>query len=151
MLAQIDSSNMDKLVQSLSVVIDAAAFDSIDRSKLVALVQSSQEEESDSDDELGAPKAAAYDNKSGNIVELLEDLKEKAENELADARKAEAKAKHNFAMLRQSLEDKLAADTKDMISEKSMVSEAKEGQAAAQGDLEVTNKDLKNSQASLKA
>jgi len=147
-LAQIDTTNMQNLVQSLSVVVDAAAFSTSDRSKLLALVQSRQSEDAD-DAELGAPAAAKYESKSGSIVELLEDLKEKAEAELADARKAEASAKHNHALLKQSLEDKLSADGKDMDDEKAGVAEAKEGKAVASGDLEVTTKDLENSKASL--
>jgi predicted transcriptional regulator len=82
-------------------------------------------------------------------VEVLEDLKEKAEGELSDSRKAEASARDNHAMLKQSLEDKLKADSKDMDDEKAGVSEAKEGRAVAEGDLAVTMKDLKNSKASL--
>jgi len=78
-LAQIDTTNMQNLVQSLSVIVDAAAFSTSDSSKLVALVQSRQSEDSD-DALLGAQK----ESKSGNIVEVLEDLKEKAEGELAD-------------------------------------------------------------------
>ena len=54
----------------------------------------------------------ARDNAPKGIVDLLEDLKEKAEGELAEARKAESSAKHNFDMMRQSLQDQMAADTK---------------------------------------
>merc|ERR1719473_1194096 len=50
--AQIDTSNMQKMLNGLSVVVDAAAFSTSDRSKLVALVQSSNEDE---DSDTGAP------------------------------------------------------------------------------------------------
>jgi len=150
-LAQIDMSSMQSLVQSLSVVVDAAAFSSIDKSKLVALVQAQQQQGQNSEDEeLGAPSAAKYKSQSGGISELLEDLKEKAEGELADARKAESEGKHNFAMVKQSLEDKLVADQKDMDDEKSGVAAAQEGKGVAAGDLAGTQKALKNSQAALK-
>jgi len=153
-LAQVDTSNMHSLIQSLNVVVDAAAFSSVDRQKLLALVQShqqeQQEEAEEDDSELRAPSASNYDSKSGGIVELLEDLKEKAESELADARKAEASAKQNFALLKQSLKDKIAADSKDMAEEKSGVASATEEKSAADGDLSVTQKDLKSSMASLK-
>lgn len=36
---------------------------------------------------------------------MLADLKEKAEDELSEARKAESKAKHSYDMMKQSLED----------------------------------------------
>merc|ERR1719169_265334 len=98
-LAQIDTSNMDSLVKSLSVVVDAAGFTNADQQKLVALVQAQQGGE---DSETGAPAAASYKSQSGGIVDVLEDLKEKAEAELADARKAESTASHNFNMMKQS-------------------------------------------------
>jgi hypothetical protein len=150
-LAQIDTNNMQNLLQSLSAVVDAAAFSSNDKTKLLALVQSHQSQSEDADDaELGAPAAAKYESKSGGIVELLEDLREKAEGELGDARKAESQDAHNFSMLKQSLEDAIAANTKDMDEEKSGVAEATEGKSAATGDLANTEKALENAKAALK-
>merc|ERR1719331_3184924 len=73
-LAQIDTSSMASLLQSLTVVVDAAGFTGNDKQKLVALVQNQQSEE---DGDMGAPAAAAYKSKSGGIVDLLEDLKDK--------------------------------------------------------------------------
>ena len=46
------------------------------------------------------------------IVDALEDLKDMPEGELADLRKAETNAQHNYDMLEQSLEDLKAADGK---------------------------------------
>merc|ERR1711939_436120 len=57
---------------------------------------------------LGAPAAAVYKTHSTSIVDVLEDLKDKAEAELADLRKAETNAQHNYDMLKQSLEDQKA-------------------------------------------
>merc|ERR1719155_297301 len=140
-LAQIDTSNMDSLVKGLSTVVDAAGFTSTDSQKLVALVQAQQE-----DSEAGAPAAATYKSQSGGIVDVLEDLKEKAEAELADARKTESTAAHNFAMMKQSLEDQTAADTKDMNEEKAGKEAAEEGKATAEGDLATTEKELKGAE-----
>merc|ERR1719487_188380 len=84
----------------------------------MALVQAKQGSSND-DEDFGAPAAATYKSQSGNIVDLLDDLKEKAEEELADVRKAESGAKHNYQMLKQSLEDQIAADTKDMNEQQS--------------------------------
>ena len=61
---------------------------------------------------MGAPAAAVYKTHSTSIVDALEDLKDKPEGELADLRKAEANAQHNYDMLEQSLEDLKAADRK---------------------------------------
>jgi len=57
-------------------------------------------------------------------------------------RKAEVNANHNYAMLKQSLEDQSAADTKDLGDEKSAKAAAEEAKATAEGELEVTSKDL---------
>jgi len=143
-LAQIDTSNMASLLQSLNVVVDAAGFTNSDHQKLVALVQSQQE-----DSDAGAPAAATYKSQSGGIVDVLEDLKEKAEGELAEARKAESSAAHNYAMMKQSLEDQMAADTKDMNEEKSAKEAATEGKATAEGDLATTVKELKEAEEAL--
>merc|ERR1719150_2891616 len=139
-LAQIDTSSTARLVQTLGAVIDAAGFAGADKQKLVALVQS----QSSDDQEPGAPESAVYKSHSSGIVDVLEDMKEKAEGSLSDLRKEETNSKHNFEMLKQSLEDQMAADTKDMEDEKAAKAEAAEGKATAEGDLGETVKLLKN-------
>ena len=62
----------------------------------------------------------------------MEDLKEKADTELAELRKAESDAKHNFEMLKQSLSDQLDADNKDLDSEKTDKAAAEEDKATAE-------------------
>merc|ERR1719336_745210 len=140
---QVSSKNVAGALRALSTVLDAASFSSSDQKKLAALVQSQQGD--DADDELGSPTAAAYKSHSSNILDVLEDLKEKAEAQLSDLRKAEVNTKHNFEMLRQSLQDQMAADTKDMEEQKAGRAAAEEGKASAQGDLDMTTKELANS------
>merc|ERR1719480_468583 len=98
---------------------------------------------------MGAPAAAVYKSHSSGIIDVLEDMKEKAEAELSDLRKEETNSKHNYDMLKQSLEDQMAADTKDMEDEKASKAEASEGQATAEGDLEETVKMLKETKDNL--
>jgi len=138
------------MIQAISAVLDAAAFPGSDQKKLVAFVQSQQGAE-DEDPELGAPAAAAYKSKGGSIVEVLEDLKEKADGQLADLRKAENTNAHNFEMLKQSLEDQLSADNKDMEEETAAKAAAEEAKAVASGDLEVASKESANSKEALEA
>merc|ERR1719482_268130 len=69
-------------------------------------------------------------------------MKEKAEGQLSDLRKAESTAQHNFDMLKQSLTDEIEADTKDMDEEKSLKASTEETKAAAEGDLAETVKGL---------
>merc|ERR1719329_1257849 len=137
--AQIDSRNTGALLQALGAVVDAAGLQSSDKNRLVALVQN---QNSDDDEELGAPAAKVYESKAGGIVDVLADMKDKAEGELSDLRKAESSAKHNFNMLKQSLEDQISADTTDLKQEKSSLAAAEEGKATAEGDLSVTKKEL---------
>merc|ERR1719353_1895380 len=135
---------MTTLLQSLNTVVEAAGLTSTDHEKLVALVQAQEEEK-----EAGAPAASTYKSQSGGIVDMLEDLKEKAEGELAEARKAESNAKHNYGMMKQSLDDQIAADTKDMNEEKSAKEAAAEGKATAEGDLATTVSELKEAEQDL--
>jgi len=140
-LAQVDTKNLDNMVKSIGAVINAASFTSQDQKNLAALVQSQQGAGSD-DEELGAPAAAVYKSHSSSIFDVLEDMKEKAEGQLAELRKAESTTKHNFNMLAQSLNDQLDADNKDMATEKSLKASTEENKASAEGDLAETVKGL---------
>merc|ERR1719388_259518 len=140
-LAQIDTKNLDSMVKSLGAVINAASFTIQDQKNLAALVQSQQGGEAD-DEELGAPAAAVYKTHSSSIFDVLEDMKEKAEGQLAELRKAESATKHNYNMLKQSLTDSIEADTKDMDEEKSLKASTEESKAVAEGDLAETIKGL---------
>jgi len=150
LVQQANSGDLGALLKSLSTVVDAAALSTQDKQHLTALVQARQGGAADDEDGMfGAPAAAGYKSQSGNIVDVLDDLKEKAEEELADLRKAESSTKHNFQMLKQSLDDQMAADTKDMDAEKAAKAAADEAKAVAVGDLEQTSKALANGQATL--
>jgi len=145
-LAQVSSATgLNNLIKTLGTVIDAAAFPVTDQKKLAALVQARQGADSDdSDDEFGAPAASVYKSHSSGIFDVLEDMKEKAEGQLSELRKAESSAKHNFDMLAQSLTDQVEADTKDLDEEKANKASTQEAKATAEGDLVETTKDLEN-------
>jgi len=141
--AQVYNNKVKNILQSLSLVADAAAFTVADRQRLLALAQTDQA------DEFEAPAAAAYKGQSGGIIEVLEDMKEKADSQLAELRKVEETAKHNYDMLEQSLEAQISADKKDMKEAKTGKAEAEEQKAEAEGDLEVTTKELTNAKNTL--
>merc|ERR1740121_797009 len=134
-LAQVDTASLGSTLRALSTVLDAAAFSSSDQKKLAAFVQA-QAEDQDDDAAFGAPAAAAYKTRSGGILDVLEDMKEKAEGQLADLRKAEVNSRGNFEMLEQALTEKLATETKDMKDEKAGKSSSEEGKAAAEEVVE---------------
>eukprot|EP00747_Dinoflagellata_sp_TGD_P127788 gnl/TRDRNA2_/TRDRNA2_174444_c5_seq44.p1 gnl/TRDRNA2_/TRDRNA2_174444_c5~~gnl/TRDRNA2_/TRDRNA2_174444_c5_seq44.p1 ORF type:complete len:684 (+),score=255.16 gnl/TRDRNA2_/TRDRNA2_174444_c5_seq44:66-2117(+) len=133
------SKAAQKVIQSLSVVLDAASFDTYDRQKLLAMVQSQQ---GDEDDDADAPSAAAYESHSGGTMEILEDMKDKAETELADARKDESTAKHNFDMLKQSLRDGIMADNHEKEQAAETKTESEQTKATAEGELAEAEKNL---------
>merc|ERR1719146_614392 len=117
---------------------------------LMALVQQRSSTDDEDLQEPGAPASAVYKTHSTSIFDVLEDMKEKAETQLADLRKAERTTQHNFDMLKQSLEDEMAADNKDMDEEKSLKASTEEKQATAEGDLAETVEELNTDKASLK-
>merc|ERR1719181_853394 len=116
----------------------------------MALVQSRDSAEDD-DSETGAPAASVYESQSGSIVDVLADMQAKAEEQLAELRKAEKNAQYNYDMLKQSLEDQLAVDNKDMAAEKKSMSADSEAKATAEGDLSNTVATLKDAKAAKEA
>jgi chromosome segregation ATPase len=76
-------------------------------------------------------------------------MKEKAEGELSDLRKAESAAKQNFNMLKGSLDGQIGADTKDLNDNKNGLAAATEDKAASEGDLQGTTADLAESKSDL--
>ena len=84
------------MVEALKVIVQASSVISVDAAKLTALVQNAQGSDEGVDlDAVGAPAAAVYQSHSGSIVETLEDLRAKAESQLADARHTETTASHS--------------------------------------------------------
>jgi len=144
--AQVDTSSIFSTLQALSVVLDAAALPSGDRTKLMALAQT---QTSDEDEAPGAPAAATYKTHSTGILDVLEDMQEKAQAQLSGLRQAEMKTRQNYDMLKNSLEAQLAADQKEKGEQTEDRSAAKEENAQAEGDLEVTTKELAASQKQL--
>jgi len=136
----------DDLVTALGAMVQSSGLRSADASRLSALVQAAQSPDDGDvtlDETLGAPSAAAYASHSQSIVDTLADLSDKAQGELSSARQAETSALHNFALLKQSLEDRIAAATKDVAKAKKALAESGEKKAATEGDLAVTRKALK--------
>merc|ERR1719335_44900 len=125
------------VVEALAIILQGTSISSADASKLTALLQNSED-----DEDAGAPAAAVYKGKSGGIIETMQDLHDKAEAQLEKARSEETKSVQAFQMLAQSLKDEIKYATKDMDKAKKDLAKSAETQAAAEGDLEVTSKDL---------
>jgi len=136
-LTQISNTNAQGVVFVLNSLTDAAALSASDKSKLLSLVQAQH-----GDEEMAAPAADVYSSKSGGIVEMLEDMKEKAENQLADLRKGEQQARYVFNQLVAALKAQRKADEEDKKNEEEDKTEATELEAEAEDDLKGTRKIL---------
>jgi len=142
--------NVFSLTQTLSLMVEASALSEKDGRKLAAFLQNRHEsEDADDDASLNAPAAAVYEGHSGNIIETLENLLEKAEEQLAEIRKKETAALNNYEMLKQALTDDINFANKDMDEQKKGLAASGEIKAVAEGDLLVTTKDLQADTVSL--
>merc|ERR1719484_131314 len=140
-LAQISKGAVKELVSTLEVVAKASVVSSDDQDKLTNLIQAAED---DGDDFLSAsaPDAKAYESHFGSILDVLEDMKEKAMAMKNEAEKAEMKAQHSFEMLAQSIKSELAADTKELNAAKTTKAASSEVKATAEADLSMAQKML---------
>merc|ERR1719335_220691 len=92
------------LEQALQAMVQASAISTADAGKLSSFVQTQ-----DSDEETGAPEAAAYESKSGGIVDTLNGLLDKAEGQLDAATKEEAAAKGDLGVTTKDLNEDVNA------------------------------------------
>merc|ERR1719243_570329 len=139
--AQVSKTAVKQLVSTLEVVARASVVSQVDQEKLSAFIQAAED---DGDDFLSAsaPDAKAYESQSGSILDVLEDMKEKAMALKNDAEKAEMKAQHSFEMLAQSIKGELAADKKELNAAKTTKAASSEVKATAEADLGMTEKML---------
>jgi len=138
------------LVQALTAMVQASMLTHADADRLTALTQVYQQETSDANDEdTAAPAGAVYESKSGGIIDVLEDLLEKAQAQLDDARKAEAKSIQDYQLLVQSFKYEIKVAKEDMSKTKVTMHKSKETFSISKGDLSVTKKDLATTMAML--
>jgi len=142
LLQAVSTPEMKQLMQALSVVTDAAALNGSDKKRLSALLQAKE----DAEFTVGqAPEAAAYETHEGSatILDLLGDMLDKAEGQKADADKAEMTSQFEYNKLKQALTDQIAFDNKQLDSARKGLAAQREVKATAEGDLETTQKELK--------
>jgi len=131
--------NAKSLKQVFSAMVQASAMNTADAKKLTAFAQSSND---DDDSEAGAPAAAVFENQSGGIVDALQGLLDEANAQLDKNRKQENTANNHFQMLKQTLTDSIKFANAELSDAKKSRAASQESQATAQGDLQVTQKDL---------
>jgi len=111
-------------------------------------VQANEQAKDADEDAPGAPASTVYASQSGNIVETLQDLTEKADGQLTSARNTETANVNNFQTLDQSLKDELKFANADLNEAKAGIAASSERKATATGDLQATSKDLASDKAS---
>jgi len=138
----LQSDSMSKITDALQTLVSAQSVTSLDKSKVQALLQSADKDEDWLGQPAGAPAAAAYESQSGGILDVLEDMLEKAEAQQADGQKAEMVAKHNFEMLAQKLQDSIKHQNDEMDRAKKAKAEADQARSTAEGELATATKML---------
>jgi hypothetical protein len=134
---------LTQVAASLSVVMDAAFLQAADRKKLQALLQAASSAEDKEDSEgFVEPTAAVYESHSGDIIEMLAELKVKAEAELSDLRKEEMNRQHEFDLLSQGLNDSINTQERDRKNDVASLEENRSIKGKAEGDLAAEKDDL---------
>merc|ERR1719498_1256919 len=120
------------VVAALAAMVKAEAISGGDGKKLTALLQSDSD-----DDDVNAPAATAFQNSagSGNILDSLNGLLDKANGQLEDARQTEKSSLQNFEMLAMSLKDQIKYANKELEQAKKTKAEAEEYRGTAHATL----------------
>merc|ERR1719265_1413200 len=129
--------NAGSLAQALEIMSKASMISAGDAKALNSFVQTNSD-----DDDTGAPDAAVYESHSGGIVDTLTGILDKAQQQLNTAVGQETNSKNNYDQLKQSLTDEIKYANKDKDEATKNLDVSAEKKAAAEGDLEVTTKDL---------
>merc|ERR1719420_1264432 len=127
-------------VKVLGKIIDSGSISMGTRRQIEGLLQTGSMDSNEFSFRHGQPQAkqVAYESKSGGIVEKIEEMKEKAEETLTEARNAETKATNDFAMLEQSLNNGITVANDKISTAKSASGLTTEEMNTAKGDLGAT-------------
>jgi len=144
---QASADNEGEMTEVLGALVASESVDTASKQQLMALVQQSEGE-----DEEGAPEASAYDDHDGTsvVLETLDNLAEKSQSSLAKLRDEETKARHSFEMVRLSLQDQMNAGNAEVKKAKNSKAVAEETKAQAQAALTKEEKDVAENKKVLK-
>merc|ERR1719191_948264 len=146
--ASMPAKQLKKLVSTLGSIVESAMLTGQQRRRLKSFLQEHQKDRDDDSEDFSLKsslrqpqaKVVAYESKSGGIMDLLEETKDKAEAELSDARKAEMEAAHSYAMVKQSLENEVSTKKEKLAECQAQNSAAEEAKGAAEGEMTETEK-----------
>lgn len=134
-------STVNEVVAGLSAVLGASSVTLGDVSRLRALLQSAQQADDD-DLDFPQPKKEAYTSHAGDIIAVLSDLKVKAESQRNALLNAETQKKHEFEMLKQSLEDEMKVADRDVAAKQQLAAESRQEGGEASQEREATQASL---------
>jgi hypothetical protein len=137
-----------KIQNAIQAIASAARIDTESRKKLQKYLQTSQKAEDADDDDLSIkqqsfvqqPEAAAYESKSGGIVELIKQTGDKVKEELSAVRKKEMENVHTFKMLEQGIMSEIDESKEKLSAATAAKNGATEAANKAEGDLVETQK-----------
>merc|ERR1719428_1600095 len=134
------AQNLNTAIKVLGKIIDSTRISFSARNSLKSLLQTGNLGGEDDYESLRQPQAkeVAYESKSGGIISKIEEMKEKAEETLTDARNTELKAQQDFNMLEQSLNSGIAVGQDKISVAKSAIGAKGEEMNGAKGDLSET-------------
>jgi len=135
--SMLEINKAGSVTEALSMMVQAESLNQDDGAKLTALIQANNAE-----DDQGAPDPATYENQSGGILDTMNGLLEKAQTNLDNARNTETANIQAYEMLKQGLEDEVKFANKEKTEAQQSKSASEEKKATAEGDLEITTKDL---------
>jgi len=85
--------------------------------------------------DVSAPDANGYEFQSGGVIEMLEKLLDKFEDERSDLQKAETNSKHAYSMLMQDLEAQIKHNTQARTDKSATKAKKQQSASDAKGDL----------------
>jgi len=132
--------NLNTAIKALGKIIDSTRISFSARKSLKSLLQFGNLGGEDEYESLRQPQAkqVAYESKSGGIIAKIEEMKEKAEETLTDARNTELKAQQDYNMLEQSLNSGIAVAQDKISGAKSAIGAKGEEMNGAKGEMQET-------------
>jgi len=135
--SMIEINKASTVTEVLATMVEAQSISTGDAKKLASLAQTNSDE-----DDSGAPDPAVYESQSGGVVDTMNNLLEKAQQQLEGMRGKETASIQAFQMLKQGLTDAIKFGNKEKDESHTSKSESEESKAVAEGDLSATSKDL---------
>jgi septal ring factor EnvC (AmiA/AmiB activator) len=131
----------------LNTIIDAQFIDTADRASLSAFIQANSGDDGDDEAEgeqkpnIVQPTVVPYEQHSTGIIDLLAEMRQKAEKELNEVMGDEIKRVGAFNLLKQGLVDQSAVDERQKGESQNRLGESTEENAKAKQDLAEATKE----------